>query len=73
MPFVQKWAFRPVPPDVGLAVQRVKGKDRLVIELQTHTTARGKLELNVEAFINSAASTEGKCHPHHQKIALSHS
>jgi superfamily II DNA/RNA helicase len=53
--FVQKWAFRPAPPDVGLAVQRVKGKDKLVIEPQMHTTARGKLEPNLEAFINSSS------------------
>ncbi|KAJ7722917.1 hypothetical protein B0H14DRAFT_3900365 [Mycena olivaceomarginata] len=51
------------PPDVGLAVQRVKGKEKLVIEPQTHTTSRGKLEPNLEAFINSATSTEGKCFP----------
>ncbi|KAJ7263905.1 P-loop containing nucleoside triphosphate hydrolase protein [Mycena rebaudengoi] len=38
--FVQPWAFRPAPPEVGLAVQRVRGEDKLVIELKSHTTSR---------------------------------
>ncbi|KAJ7775042.1 P-loop containing nucleoside triphosphate hydrolase protein [Mycena metata] len=59
--FVQKWAYRPTPPEVGLAVQRVKGKDKLAMEPQSHTTSRAKLEPNLEAFINSAASSEGQC------------
>ncbi|KAJ7728443.1 P-loop containing nucleoside triphosphate hydrolase protein [Mycena maculata] len=58
--FVQTWAYRPAPPGVGLAVQRVKGKDKL----QSHTTSRGKLEANLEAFINSGASQEGTLLPH---------
>lgn len=62
--FVQPWAFRPAPPEVGLAVQRVKGKDKLVIELASHTASRAKLEPNLEAFINSGTSADGKCFPH---------
>jgi superfamily II DNA helicase RecQ len=67
--FVQKWALRPAPPEVGLAVQRVKGKEKLVIEPQSHTASRAKLEPNLEAFINSAASTEGKCFPDHYSLS----
>jgi hypothetical protein len=61
--FVQPWAYRPAPPAVGLAVQRVKGEEKLVIELQSHTVSRGKLERNLEAFINSASSTECEYFP----------
>jgi superfamily II DNA helicase RecQ len=61
--FVQKWAFRLVPPEVGIAVQRVKGQEKLVIEPQTHTMACAKLDSNLEAFINSRASTEGNSFP----------
>ncbi|KAJ7431902.1 hypothetical protein FB451DRAFT_1318337 [Mycena latifolia] len=60
--FVQAWAYRPAPPEVGLAVQRVKGKEKLVIELQSHTASRAKLEPNLEAFINSGASPEACSH-----------
>jgi superfamily II DNA/RNA helicase len=56
--FAQSWAYRPAPPEVGLAVQRVKGKEKLVIEPQTHSTARAKLDPNLEGFVNSGASAE---------------
>jgi hypothetical protein len=42
-------------------VQRVRGEDKLVIELKSHTTSRAKLEQNLEEFINSGASPEGDC------------
>jgi superfamily II DNA helicase RecQ len=51
--FVQPWAYRPAPPAVGLAVQRVEGKEKLDIELVSHTASRAKLEPNLEAFIDS--------------------
>jgi superfamily II DNA/RNA helicase len=57
--FVQPWAYRPAPPEVGLAVQRLKGEDKIVIESQSQKASRGKLESNLEAFINSGASSEG--------------
>jgi superfamily II DNA helicase RecQ len=60
MVFVRPGAFRPAPPEVGLAVQRVRGEGKIVIEPVSHTTSRGKLEQNLEAFLNSASSTEGE-------------
>ncbi|KAJ7819693.1 hypothetical protein B0H14DRAFT_3472864 [Mycena olivaceomarginata] len=41
---------------------RVKGEEKLVIELQSHTVWRRKLEQNLEAFINSASSIESCSH-----------
>ncbi|KAJ7053118.1 P-loop containing nucleoside triphosphate hydrolase protein [Mycena amicta] len=54
---VQKWAFRPAPPDLGLAVQRVKGKKKKKLEPATHTQARERLDKALEAFVNSNTAT----------------
>ncbi|KAJ7722837.1 P-loop containing nucleoside triphosphate hydrolase protein [Mycena metata] len=58
MVFVRSWAYRPAPPEVGLAVQRVRGQGKVLLEPVSHTTSRGKMERNLEAFINSALSTD---------------
>ncbi|KAF8184132.1 P-loop containing nucleoside triphosphate hydrolase protein [Mycena galopus ATCC 62051] len=60
--FVQPWAYRPAPPEVGLAVHRLKGEDKIAIESQSQKASRGKLEPNLEAFINSGTSSEACSH-----------
>ncbi|KAG5643998.1 hypothetical protein DXG03_009288, partial [Asterophora parasitica] len=50
---VPPWAFRPKPPAVGAAVQRVKGRVKLKVEPKTRTAQRERLEKSLEAFINS--------------------
>jgi superfamily II DNA helicase RecQ len=49
---VPPWAFRPAPPEVGAAVQHVKGKSKLKIEPKSRTLARSNIEKSLEAFIN---------------------
>jgi hypothetical protein len=44
--------FRPAPPEVGAAVQRVKGKSKLKIEPKSRTLAHSNIEKSLEAFIN---------------------
>lgn len=55
---VRKWAFRPAPLELGLAVQRLRGKDKEVLEPKTHTTSRSRIEPTLEAFINSGSATK---------------
>lgn len=54
---VPAWAFRPTPPVLGLAVQRVKGQPKVKVESKRHAAQRAALEVNVERFINSASET----------------
>ncbi|KAJ7232271.1 hypothetical protein C8J57DRAFT_1533197 [Mycena rebaudengoi] len=62
---VPLWAFRPAPVEtgLGLAVQTLRGQPKLKIEPKTHTASRGRIERNLEAFINSASAGtfEGRC------------
>ncbi|KAJ7233438.1 hypothetical protein C8J57DRAFT_1577611 [Mycena rebaudengoi] len=62
---VPVWAFRPAPVEtgLGLAVQTLRGQPKLKIEPKTHTASRGRIERNLEAFINSASAGtfEGRC------------
>jgi superfamily II DNA helicase RecQ len=60
MLFVRPWAFRPAPPEVRLAVQRVRGEGKVPLEPASHTMSRAKLEQNLEEFINSASSTDSE-------------
>jgi superfamily II DNA helicase RecQ len=52
---VPDWAFRPAPPELGLAVQRVKGRPKIKVESKRRTSQRANLNSNVEAFINSGS------------------
>ncbi|KAJ7229480.1 hypothetical protein C8J57DRAFT_1534450 [Mycena rebaudengoi] len=63
---VPKWAFRPIPPEVGTAVQAVqhlKRQEKVKLEPKTHTESRARLERTLEAFINSdvAETANGRC------------
>ncbi|KAJ7259748.1 P-loop containing nucleoside triphosphate hydrolase protein [Mycena rebaudengoi] len=55
---VPVWAFRPAPVEtgLGLAVQTLRGQPKHKIEPKTHTASRGRIERNLEAFINSASA-----------------
>lgn len=52
---VPDWAFRPSPPELGLAVQRVKGLPKIKVESKRRVAQRAALNSNVEAFINSGS------------------
>jgi hypothetical protein len=52
---VPDWAFRPAHPELGLAVQRVKGHPKIKVESKRHVAQRAALNANVEAFINSGS------------------
>ena len=54
---VPDWAFRPAPPELGLAVQRVKGQTKIKVESKRRVAQRAALNTNVEAFINSGSET----------------
>ena len=52
---VPDWAFRPAPPELGLAVQRVKGQPKIKVEPKRRASQRANLNSNLEAFINSTS------------------
>ena len=52
---VPDWAFRPAPPELGLAVQRVKGHPKVKVESKRRAAQRAALNSNVEVFINSGS------------------
>ena len=52
---VPKWAFRPAPPELGLAVQCVKGQPKIKVEPKWRASQCANLNSNLEAFINSAS------------------
>jgi superfamily II DNA helicase RecQ len=52
---VPDWAFRPAPPELGLAVQHVKGQPKVKVESKRWVAQRAALNSNVEVFINSGS------------------
>jgi hypothetical protein len=52
---VPDWAFRPAPPELGLAVQHVKGQLKVKVESKQWAAQCAALNSNVEVFINSGS------------------